>query len=145
MKLHENNISFEEIQKIIINKKLKKGDLETFLFHQDGKIVLSFKDSVDIDVNLSEEIRENRNVRFILSSDSTLIGGSNLTILAINGCRIEVGDRCKIWTDDNCEVVCRSHNEIDCNNDCKITVRKNNKVITGDRCQISYNGHATNF
>jgi hypothetical protein len=37
MKLHENTISFDEVQKIVTNKKLKEGDLETFLFPQEGK------------------------------------------------------------------------------------------------------------
>ena len=57
MKLHKNTISFDEVQKIVTNKKLKEGDLETFLFHQEGKNIFSFKNKVDINVNLSEKIK----------------------------------------------------------------------------------------
>jgi len=145
MKLHENTISLEEVAKIVTNKKLQKGDLEIFLFPQEGKNVFFFKNKVDINVNLSEEIKENKNVCFILASNSTIFGGSNLNILAINNCRIEVGNNCKVWTDNNCEVICGSNCEIDCENNCKITVRKNNEIITGNECQINYNGHGSSF
>ena len=145
MKLHENEISFEEIQKIVTNKKIKEGDLETFLFPQEGKNIFSFKNKVDINVNLSEEIKSNKNVSFILASDSTIFGGSDLKILAINNCRIEVGNNCQIWTDNNCEVICGSNCEIDCEDNCQVTVRKDNEVITGNECQINYNGHGSDF
>ena len=145
MKLHENTISLEEVAKIVTNKKLQKGDLETFLFPQEGKNIFSFKNKVDINVNLSEEIKNNKNVSFILASDSTIFGGSDLKILAINNCRIEVGNSCQIWTDNNCEVICGRNCEIDCENNCKITVRKDNEVITGNECQINYNGHGSDF
>ena len=145
MKLHENIISFDEVQKIVTNKKLKEGDLETFLFPQEGKNIFSFKNKVDINVNLSEKIKNDKNVFFILASNSTIFGGSNLNILAIENCRIEVGNNCKIWTDNNCEVICGSDSEVDCENDCKITVRKCSKLVSGNDCQISYNGHGGDF
>lgn len=145
MRLHENDISFEEIQKIVTNKKITKGDLETFLFPQEGKNVFSFKNKVDINVTLSKEIKDNKNVFFILASDSTIFGGSNLNILAIENCRIEVGNNCKIWVDNNCKIVCGSDCEVDCEDDCEVTVRKNNNVTTGKNCNISYNGHGSDF
>lgn len=145
MKLHENKINFNEVAKIVTNKKLKEGDLETFLYPQEGKSVFSFKNKVDINVNLSEEIKNNKNVVFILASHSTIFGGSNLKILAINNCRIEVMNNCIIWTDNNCEVICNTNNDIDCENDCKITVRKGNNIISGENCQINFNGHGSDF
>lgn len=145
MKLHENTISFDEVQKIVTNKKLKEGDLETLLFPQEGKNIFSFKNKVDINVNLSEKIKNDKNVFFILASNSTIFGGSNLNILAIENCRIEVCNNCKIWTDNNCEVICGSNCEIDCETNCKITVRKCSKLVSGNDCQISYNGHGSDF
>lgn len=145
MKLHENEINFNEVAKIVTNKKLKEEDLEIFLFHQEGKNIFSFKNKVDINVNLSDEIRNNRNVAFILASNSTIFGGSNLKILAINNCHIEVMNNCTIWTDNNCEVICGSNCEIDCEANCKITVRKGNNIVTGKNCQINFNGHGSDF
>lgn len=148
MKLHENNIPFEEIQKIVTNKKLKEGDLEIFEIHQEDKIILSFKDSVDINVNLSKEINEIKNhkkIHFMLSSNSTLIGGSDLKILAINNCRIEVMNNCQIWADSNCEIICHRNNNIDCEDNCEITIRKENNLIIGKNCQINFNGHGSSF
>ena len=145
MKLHENAISLEEVAKIVTNKKLQEGDLEIFLFPQEGKKIFSFKNKVDINVNLSQEIKNDKNVFFILASNSTIFGGSSLNILAIENCRIEVMNNCKIWTDNNCEVICGSNCEVDCENNCKITVRKNNKLLSGNECQINYNGHGSDF
>ncbi len=145
MKLHENEIPFEEIQKIVTNKKIKEGDLETFLFPQEGKNIFSFKNKVDINVNLSEKIKNDKNVFFIIVSDSTIFGGSNLNILAINNCRIEVMNNCKIWADSNCEIICHRNNDIDCEDNCEITIRKENNLTTGKNCQINFNGHGSDF
>ena len=145
MKLHENSISFEEIQKIVTNKKIKKGDLETFELHQEGKILLSFKNEVKINTNLSKEIKEHGNVHVMLSPNSTIFGGSNLKILATSNCSIEVGNNCRIWTDDNCTIICGNNCEINCDNNCKITTRKTKDVIVGDNCEINYNGHGSDF